>query len=284
MGFNWGQTAQGAMGGATLGSTIPGVGTLGGALIGGGLGALGGLFGGGGGPSEQEKLLMAMAQEQSKRQAPMLGNAAQAGYSDFRDNQSGLVSQLEALSRGQGPSLATEMLKQNTANASANQMAQAAGARGNATMANRQALNNSAMMTGQAAGQAAQMRAQEQLGAMQQLGLTLHGARGMDESMNQWNAGQQNAFSMQNANNQLQFWAQNDMARLAALQGGYGMQQQTAQQPGIGDYLMAFGGGLGQQRALAQQGQRQGQPQQQGFAPDNSTPWYQQFGTGGTPR
>lgn len=241
------------MGGATLGSTIPGVGTLAGAGIGAGLGLLGGMFGGGGPHDQQIKALQALSTEAGGRQAPMLGPASLAGNSSFRGNQQQLVSNLEALSQGRGPSLASEMLNQNVQNATANQTAMAAGARGNPALAQRQAMNNAAMMTGQAAQQAQQARVAEQLGAMNQLGLAVYGARGQDESLGQFNAGAQNQMAMANAENQLRFWAQNDQARLQALQAQFGPAAANAQAPGIGDYLMAFGGGLGQQRAQAQQ-------------------------------
>lgn len=253
-----GDVLQGAMGGATLGSTVPGVGTLFGALGGGLLGGLGSYFGGQGpapGAQDLEKL-RAFYDQMSQQGGVQLPPAAQAGQSGFRDNQANLISQLEALSQGRGPSLASQMLQQQTNQATENQYAQAAGARGNPALANRQAMNNAAQLQSQAGAQMANARVAEQLGALQQLGLGIYGARGQDEGLSQFNAGQTNQMATEQGrlgqmNNQIRLQALQQMMSGAMQQGAY-----QAQQPGVGDYLMAFGGGLGQMRGFGQQPQQ----------------------------
>lgn len=233
---NWGDALKGGLGGATAGSAFGPWGTA----IGGGIGILGGLFGGGGqdpAGSQQNKALLALAEEAKGRQFDP------AAYSDFRTDQREHIGRLKALASGQGPSLATEMLRKSVGDATANQTAMAAGARGNPALAARQALNNSAGISAQANQAGAMARAQEQLAAMQQLGLGIYGARGQDEAMNQFNAtGRANQMS------------QNDLVRLRALGGSLDAQTMINQQPTFGDYLMGAGGALGQILALAKQG------------------------------
>lgn len=252
-----GDALKGAMGGAALGSTIPGIGTLVGAGAGGLLGALGSYIGGGPqNPGQSEIDRMNALYDQLGNRTP-LGPAAQAGYSGFRGDQRGYINQLQALANGQGPSLATNMLNQATADATNNQYAQAAGARGNASLANRSAANSAAMLQGQAAQAGANARVQEQLGALGMLGGTIQGARGQDEGLGMFNTGQTNQMRMTDA----QLAQMNNQLRLQALMGAMGGQMQGSQiaqqQPGWGDYLMAFGGGLGQARGFGQQGQQQ---------------------------
>lgn len=234
---NWGDALKGGLGGATAGA---GLGGPVGALVGGGIGILGGLFGGGGGEpagSEQNRYLLELANEAKGRQFDP------AAYSDFRTDQREHVNRLKALASGQGPSLATEMLRKSVGDATANQAAMAAGARGNAGLAARQALNNTAGITAQANQAGAMARAQEQLNALQQLGLGIYGARGQDESMNQFNA-----------TGRAQTQQEADRVRLQALGGSLNAQQMINQQPTWGDYLMGAGGSLGQIMALARQG------------------------------
>jgi hypothetical protein len=234
---NWGDALKGGLGGATAGA---GLGGPLGAVIGGGVGILGGLFGGGNDKpagSEQNQYLLELANEAKGRQFDP------AAYSDFRTDQREHIGRLKALASGQGPSLATEMLRKQVQDATANQAAMAAGARGNPALAARQAMNNTAGITSQANQAGAMARAQEQLNAIQQLGLGIYGARGQDEAMNQFNA-----------NGAAQMLANNDRTRLAALGGSLGAQQFMSQQPTWGDYLMGAGGSLGQIMALARQG------------------------------
>lgn len=238
MGF--GDVAKGAIGGATAGA---GVGPYG-ALIGGGIGGLAGLFGGGMGGTpegqEQRDMLMALAKEAQTRGLPQ-----DVGFSDFRGDQRDYIGRLRALSEGRGPSLASEMLRKNTQDAMANQTAMAAGARGNPALAARSAMNNTAGITAQAAQTAAMARAQEQLGALQQMGLGIYGARGQDEGI-----------MTGNADRRLRGLALNDATRLNAISSSLPAGQLAAQQPGIGDYLMGGGGALGQALMLARQSKK----------------------------
>lgn len=240
---NFGDAVKGGLGGAAAGSAFGPWGTA----IGGGIGILGGLFGGGGDPAgtQQNKYLLELAQEAKGRQFDP------AAYSDFRTDQREHINRLKALASGQGPSLATEMLRKSVGDATANQAAMAAGARGNAALAARGAMNNTAGITAQANQAGAMARAQEQLAAMQQLGLGIYGARGQDEGMNQFNA--------TGRANQL---AQNDLIRLRALGGSLDAQGMINQQPTTGDYLMGAGGALGQILALAKQGKADAAAQQ----------------------
>src|SRR5262245_5594735 len=107
MPINWGQGGQGAVGGALGGAAAGapfgpwGIGI--GAAAGGILGGLGGLFSG---DDESKRRYEEYLRQVQNRQAPQLGAAGQAGLSDFRRNQQGLVGQLEAMASGRGPSLA----------------------------------------------------------------------------------------------------------------------------------------------------------------------------------
>lgn len=224
MGFDLGNALNGAMGGATGGAALGPWGALGGGVL---AGLAGGFLGGDEAGKEQERLLMALAEEAKGRGNPQV--------SDFRDDQREHLNRLKALYNGTGPSLATEMLRKNTQDASQNQFAMANSGRGGA-MAMRQALNNAAGMTGQAQQSAAQARAAEQLGAAQQIGLTAYGGRGQDQ---------------QDENLKLQALANNDRTRIGALGGSLQGTQLASQQPSIGDQLLASGGGIGQILALA---------------------------------
>jgi hypothetical protein len=108
---------------------------------------------------------------------------------------------------------------------------------------------------------AAMARIQEQYNAQNQLGLTLHGARGQDEAMSQFNAGAQNQFAMANQDAQLRAWGLNDSAVLGALGGAAGVPQRA----GLGEQLLAGGS----QWLGFRLGQR-GNNQQGGGQP---TPW-----------
>jgi len=99
----------------------------------------------------------------------------------FRDQQMTLAQQLAAQASGQGPSLATEQLKQAQAANQAAIFAQMASQRGGANpgMA-RQAMQTSAQIQGQTARDAALARIQEQMGAREQLGAVLNTGRAGD--------------------------------------------------------------------------------------------------------
>ena len=132
------------------GSLIPKVG-------GGGIGAPGG-----GAPSGPVQI--------SAIQGGMGGGAPGGNQNEFRAQQMTLAQQLAQQAAGQGPSLATEQLKQSQAANQAATFAQLASARGGANpgMA-RQAMQTSAQIQGQTARDAALARIQEQMGAREQL-------------------------------------------------------------------------------------------------------------------
>jgi len=102
---------------------------------------------------------------------------------EFRDAQSGLLSQLQAQAAGTAPSLAQMQLRQaQDANIAAQQAALASSrgdAGGRAALA-RQAMQQGAAIQGQTAIQGAQLRLQEQLAAQQALGQLAGQAREQD--------------------------------------------------------------------------------------------------------
>jgi hypothetical protein len=117
-------------------------------------------------------------------------NAPQAGASMFRGQQAGLGQQLareaggngigQGLIRGQAQGQADRGLQQ--------QYGMAAGARpGQAGLAYRQAAMNAGAQNAQVGGQSAQALGQYQLGAMNNYGQFLQGARGQDDSQAQFN-------------------------------------------------------------------------------------------------
>jgi hypothetical protein len=254
----FGQAIQGAAGGALGGGGYAG---LPGALIGGGLGFLGGLFGGDP-TSEYRKRLMQLEQEFANQNAPQAGAASQAQNSQFRGNQAALISQLEAISRGRGPSLATQQMQQSTQRLAGNQAALASGAAGrgvNSGAAFRQASNATSAIGSQAAADTGMMRTQEQLGALQQLGLNIHGARQQDESNAQFNAGQNNQVMLANLDAQLRAQGVSDQLRMQILMGAM-----AGAGPGVGTQLLAGGASmfpyLAGQNAAGQGGGQGGNP------------------------
>ena len=230
--------AGGAMTGAALGSVVPGIGTGIGALAGGALGGLAGYFGDSGQQGYQDQLKQ-LAAGYGRRTAPQAGPAAQAAYSGFRQNQGGLIAQLEAMARGEGPSAATMQMREAMDRAAGAQASAAAGAGGrgvNSGAAYRNAANNTAAIQSQGARDTGLMRVNEQLGAIGQLGQTIAQGRAGDEGINQFNAGQQNQNSQFNVQAQLQQLGLNDEAQLRALMGAMG-----AAGPGLGTQLLAGG-------------------------------------------
>lgn len=234
---DWGQVLSGGAGGAMAGSAFGPAGTAVGGLIGGALG----MFGGGDPNQQYRDQMTGYANSQMGRMAP------QAAMSDFRGNQADLVAMLEAQARGEGPSLAGQQLQAGVDRAGRSAMGMAAGARGpNAALGQFQAQQTMGDLGAQANQQAAMARIQEQYNAQNQLGLTLHGARGQDEGMNQFNAGQQ-----------MQLYGMNDALMMQALGGAAGVQPRA----GIGDQILAGGQGalgfrLGQQGQQSAGGQR----------------------------
>lgn len=233
---NWGQGLQGAGGGFLAGNAIaPGIG----GLIGAGVGGLAGLFGGESDAERSRGQYQDFYNSLEGRTAPQLGPAAQANYSGFRQNQADLINRLEAMSRGEGPSISREMLKEATDRNVAQQQALAQSGRGNAALAAQNASNNAGQLGAQAAQSAALGRVQEQMGALQNLGINIYGARGADEDMNRYNTSNTNRRDEFNVGNQMQMYDINDRARLMALGGMSGTNQ-----PGLGSSLLAGGAGL----------------------------------------
>lgn len=260
---NWEQGLKGAAGGAMAGA---GLGGPAGAVVGGAIGGISGFLSGG--ESEQDKLqrerLNLLYGQAANRGAPQMGPAAQGGYSTFRNNQSDLVNRLDALSRGQGPSLAAQQFQAATDRNMAAQQSMAQSGRGG-PLAAFNAANNMGHLGAQAAQGSAMARIQEQQMALNQLGLTLHGARGADESMNQFNANEQNQRLQANLGALLQSRQMDDNTKLQILSMLSGQNQAQKQQgAGLGDQFLAGGSGLwsfmAAQRAqqAAQQGGRVG--------------------------
>ena len=249
-----GNFIQGAIGGGLGGSTLGPWGAVGGALLGGAAS----LFGSDPNAMNEEERRRYLASI-ANRQNPALGPANQADYSGFRDNQAALISRLEAMSRGEGPSVSREMLNEATNRNIASQNAIAAGGRGG-NLGAMVAANNTGRLGAQAAQDAALGRVQEQNNAINNLGMQIYSGRGADEDMNRFNTAARNNFALQNAQNQLQFWNQQDQANL----GGMGMARPGSS---TADQIAAGGAGLrawydanNAQRGFGNQPQGQGQP------------------------
>jgi hypothetical protein len=264
--MNYSGGLKGAAGGAAAGAALGPWGAAAGGVIGGAMG----LFSGGGNDEAQrgiQEKLQALADSYKGRTAPQLGPAAQGGYSDYRANQAGLISQLQGMAAGTGPSAAAIQMRDAMDRAIAAQTGSAAGAGGrgvNQGAAYLNAANNGAAIEAQGARDTATMRAQEQLNAVGQLGQNLNAGRQADEQMNQFNAGAQNQMNMANLQAQLQQLGLNDEGQLRALLGSMGANVG----PGLGTQILAGGANalpailqrnLGMQQIAAKQGQ---QPQQ----------------------
>lgn len=226
-----GDFLSGAAGGALAG------GSTGNPLLAGAGGVIGGVAGLFGGGRKGERKMEDYYNEVRTRGAPSVSQTATGNYSDFRNNQSNLITQLEAMSQGRGPSLATEQFKAANDRNVAQQQALSQSGQGNATAAAMGAANNSAALGANSAQQAGQARIQEQQMALNQLGLVIQGGRGMDEDMNRFNAGQTNQTSLANMNAQLQNQGMNDAARLQMLGGMQG-------RPSTGESILAGGAGV----------------------------------------
>lgn len=227
--------AQGAAGGALAGSTLGPLGGIAGGLIGG----LGGFFGGNpddAAEAERRKYLRGVNQ----RQAPTLGPANTADYSGFRNNQANLISQLEAMARGEGPSVSREQLNQATNRNIAAQNALAANGRGG-NLGMMMAMNNTGRLGAQAAQDAALGRVQEQNAAINNLGMQIYSGRNADEDTNRFNASQRNQMAQQNAANQLSFWANQDQSNLGGM-------QMASRGPSLSEQILAGGGALNAMR------------------------------------
>jgi len=173
-----------------------------------------------------------------------LGAASTANFggamnSQAQAAQSGLLSALQAQAAGQGPSLATQMINQQTGQNIRQQAAMAA-VNPNNPMGAYAAMQNAGAMNQQAAGQAAMARTQEQLNAQNALaglagqmqGQTFQNA-GLQQGYDLANQQAKNQFALQQANlnqNSNQFY-NNMMAQQygAADQNIYAQQQQQQQ-------------------------------------------------------
>lgn len=168
--------------------------------------------------------LSAYAQMAGGRTAPQLGTAPQAQYSAYRPMQQDLAQQLQAQARGEGPSLATQMLNQGADRAARGAASTAASATGpNAALAQYQAQQVGGQLSDQANQQAAAARIQEQYNAQNQLGLLLHGGREADEGMNRFNVGVRNERDQANLEALLRQMGLNDAAVINALTGAGGI-------------------------------------------------------------
>lgn len=225
---------QGAGGGAMAGGSMGGPW---GALAGGAAGGILSLFG------NDDDALKSRLDDYYKqiqnRQAPQMGPAAQSGFSDFRGNQTDLVKRLEALSKGQGPSLAMEQLKASTDRNMAQQASIAQSGRGNQGAAAMMAANASAGLGQQAAQTGVQARIAEQQMALQQLGGAINQGRNSDEANTQFNAQQTNYNMEANLRAKLQAMGYNDQAISNILQQMNGANAR----PSMGEQLFAGGAG-----------------------------------------
>jgi hypothetical protein len=223
---------QGAGGGAMAGGAMGGPW---GALAGGVGGGILSLFG------NDDDALKSRLDDYYKqiqnRQAPQMGPAAQSGFSDFRGNQTDLVKRLEALSKGQGPSLAMEQLKASTDRNMAQQASIAQSGRGNPGAAAMMAANASAGLGQQATQTGVQARIAEQQMALQQLGGAINQGRNSDEANTQFNAQQTNYNMEANLKAKLQAMGYNDQAIANILQQMGGANAR----PTMGEQLLAGG-------------------------------------------
>lgn len=234
MGYSWEQGIKGAGGGALAGGALGGPV---GAAVGGGVGLLSGFFGGAQG--DQQSRLMEEYYRQRGMTPPQAGPAAQSGYSGFRDNQTGLVSRLEAMANGQGPSLARQQFEQATDRNVRSQQALAASGRGG-PLAQLTAANNTAMLGANAAQGSALARTNEQMQAISQLGGVIAQGRGADEQTNMFNAGEQNQVAIANLQARLKAMGMKNeqIAQILSQMGG------NMNQPGMGDQVLAGGAGM----------------------------------------
>jgi hypothetical protein len=248
---NWGQAGQGAIGGAAVGTAIlPGWGTA----IGAGIGGIAGYFSGDNGDSGYQDQLKSLAAGFGQR-GGMQAQTVQAQGSGFRQNQAGLIAQLEAMARGDGPSAATTQMRESMDRAAGAQASAAAGAGGrgvNQGAALRNASNNTAAIQAQGARDLGLQRVQEQLGSINSLGQNISSARGADDQMSQFNAGQTNQTNIANMSAHLQLLGLNDKSQLEAL-----MMAMKSAGPGLGTSIMA--GGATAAPGLAQAFQSNGQ-------------------------
>lgn len=267
MAWDTGEGAKGAAGGAAtgavVGSVVPGIGTgvgaVGGALIGGLMGG----FGGGNKASTPEynnRYNLPGFQSQYDAYGRLAGHYDrrkpwQINESGFRPDQQALVKMLQqqAAGRGPGQELVRMQAQQMADRSAAQQLAASQGQVGGGAMAARNAALGTAAAQSQVGGQAAMGGLAAQLGATEQLGGVLQGARGQDLARNTTNAnlGMQNRQLNQEA--QLEALRQRLIASQMQQQGGLefnrnasGYNQALLNVPTLGDKLMGMGAGFGQ--------------------------------------
>ncbi len=167
----------------------------------------------------QYKFLGDQANQFERRQAPQ-SQSFMGSAGSFRNRQDALSQQLMADSQGNGPTQQiVRMQAQDAANrAGQQQMAMANSARpGMGGMAYRNAAMNMGNAQSAVGGQAAMAGMQGQLGAMGQYAQFLDGARGQDQQLHMFNAGQAQNASQFNVDAQLRQLGLNDESQLEAL-------------------------------------------------------------------
>lgn len=239
MGYNWEQGLKGGAGGAMAGSSLGPWGAVGG----GALGLLSGFFGGENENDAKMRDMMMQYYNQGPTQAHQAGPAAQSAYSGFRSNQSALISRLEAMANGQGPSLAKQQFEQATDRNMRGQQAMAASGRGG-PLAQLTAANNMAGLGANAAQGSALARTNEQMQAIGQLGGVIAQGRGADEGVNMFNAGQTNNTALANLSARMDAMGMDQARKLQILQMLGGQNARQANQPGLGDQVLAGGAGM----------------------------------------
>ncbi len=238
---DWGQGAQGAIGGGMTGASLGSAAGPWGTAIGGGIGLLAGGLSGylGGDPQGDQQKRLQDAWNNRGANAPQMGAAAQSANSPYEQNRGALIAQLQAMASGKGPSLAMNQMRnamgQNTANQ--NSLASGAAGRGvNPGAAYMQASNSSAAQNAQAMQTGANGRVQEEYNAQGLLSNTLGTAIGQNNQNSQFNASAQNAQMMANLQAKLSTMGLNQAQTDALLQ-----MFQQAQGNGMGTALLAGG-------------------------------------------
>lgn len=242
MSYSWSQGGKGAAGGALAGAAVGGPV---GAAIGGGVGLLAG-FASSSAPGDslaKKRLNYLYKNTPDYLGAADAGPTNTADYSGFRANQTGLISRLEAMANGQGPSLARQQFEQATDRNMRSQQAFAASGRGG-PMAQLTAANNMGMLGANAAQGSAIARTGEELGAINQLGGVIGQGRAADEGVNTFNAGQKNQMQIQQMDARLRAMGMADQERLQIIAQMQGITQAAAQRPGLGDQMLAGGAGM----------------------------------------
>lgn len=177
-----------------------------------------------------------------------------ANDNQFRGNQQDLISQLQAQSRGEGPSIANDQFKAAADRNIAQQRSLAASARGSsAGLAGRQAMINSAGIGQDLAQQSAVQRMTEQLNAQQALGNVVNQGRSADQNVAGQNATltqgnmQYNATQANDINK-----AQGQLSNAASLQNAADANDLTKTQAVLGNATNLANAGATNQARIAQ--------------------------------